>query len=93
MTPEALAVFETTVRYQMYHGLALLAVAWVATHRPGGLVRLAGWMFSLGIGLFSGSLYLLTITGARWLGAMTPIGGLCLILGWALLIVASLRKT
>lgn len=91
LTPELLTVFETAVRYQMYHGLALLAVAWAATRRPSSVVRLAGWSFSLGIGLFSGSLYLLTLTGVRWLGAITPVGGLFLILGWALLVIASLR--
>ena len=90
---DMLAVFETGVRYQLIHGLGLLAVSWAASRWPGGWVGSAGWLFLAGIVVFSGSLYLLTLTGARWLGAITPIGGLCLIAGWVVLAVAALRSS
>jgi len=80
---DLLAVFETGARYQMYHALALLAVAWASNHWPGTPLRLAGWLFIGGTLLFSGSLYLLALTGARWLGAVTPLGGLLFLAGWA----------
>ncbi len=91
VTPEMLAVFETGVRYHLIHALGLLAVAWAASRWPGGWPGAAGWLFVAGIAIFSGSLYLLVMTGARWLGAITPIGGLCLIAGWAVLAVGALR--
>ncbi len=92
VTADFLSVFETGVRYQMYHALALLAVAWAAERWAGSWVNASGWLFTLGIFIFSGSLYLMTLTGARWLGAITPIGGLCFILGWIALAVAALRN-
>jgi uncharacterized membrane protein YgdD (TMEM256/DUF423 family) len=80
----ALEVFETAARYQMYHALALLFVAWLAERAPAsGAVRLAGWAFVVGTVIFSGSLYLLTMTGASWLGAITPLGGVAFLVGWA----------
>ena len=82
ISTEALQTFETGARYQMYHALALLAVAWAATRWPGGAVSAAGWLFVAGTLLFSGSLYLLAVTGHRALGAITPFGGLAFILGW-----------
>lgn len=82
LTPERLATFETGVRYQMYHALALLGVAWAATRWPSGLTTASGWLFVLGTLVFSGSLYLLCLTGKRWLGAITPLGGLALLAGW-----------
>ncbi|HEV8343442.1 MAG TPA: DUF423 domain-containing protein [Candidatus Binatia bacterium] len=85
LTPEMLTIFETGVRYQMYHALALLGVAWASTRWPGGSITAAGWLFILGTILFSGSLYLLSLTGVRWLGAITPIGGAAFLLGWLLL--------
>src|SRR3954465_194468 len=72
---EYLAVFETAARYQMYHALGLLAVAWAASRWPGAFSHGAGWLFVAGTVLFSGSLYALALTGARWLGAITPLGG------------------
>jgi len=79
----ALDVFETAARYQMYHALALLFVAWLAERAPGsGAVRLAGWAFVAGAVLFSGSLYLMALTGATWLGAITPLGGVAFLAGW-----------
>lgn len=80
--PDLLAVFETGVRYHMYHALALLAVGWAASRRRSPWCHAAGWLFSTGIVVFSGSLYAMTLTGARWLGAITPLGGLAFILGW-----------
>lgn len=86
---DLLAVFETGVRYQMYHALALLAVGVVAQRAPGSWIQAAGWLFVAGIVIFSGSLYLMTFTGARWLGAVTPFGGLAFILGWIALALAA----
>lgn len=85
VSTEDLAVFETGVRYQMYHALALFAVAWAATRWPGPLVNAAGWLFVVGIVVFSGSLYVLVLAGIRWMGAITPVGGVAQLLGWALL--------
>jgi uncharacterized membrane protein YgdD (TMEM256/DUF423 family) len=92
LSPDMLAVFETGVRYHVYHALALFAVAWLSERQPGGLVQGAGVSFVLGIVVFSGSLYLLSATGTRWLGAITPIGGLAFMAGWLLLLVASWRR-
>lgn len=79
----ALEVFETAARYQMYHALALLFVAWLAERQPeSARVRLAGWMFVAGTVLFSGSLYLMALTGMTWLGAVTPLGGVAFLTGW-----------
>ena len=78
-------IFETAARYQMYHALALLAVGWAAGRWEIASVRWAGWLFVIGTAIFSGSLYILSITGLRWLGAITPIGGVALLAGWLLL--------
>lgn len=85
LTPEMLAVFEVGVRYQMYHALALFAVAWAIAHYPGANLAAPGWLFVAGTVIFSGSLYALALSGVRWLGAVTPVGGLCFLAGWALL--------
>jgi uncharacterized membrane protein YgdD (TMEM256/DUF423 family) len=82
LTPKMLDVFETAVRYQMYHALALVIVGWVASSFPGLWFRLTGWSFVAGILLFSGSLYALTLTGTRGYDAITPLGGLAFLLGW-----------
>jgi uncharacterized membrane protein YgdD (TMEM256/DUF423 family) len=79
---ELLATFEVGVRYQMVHALALLAVGWACTRWPGALVNASGWLFVAGSVIFSGSLYALSLTGLRWLGAITPLGGLGLLAGW-----------
>jgi len=91
LTPDLLEIFETGVRYHMYHALALLAVGWAAGRWPGALPSAAGWAFVAGIAIFSGSLYVLAVTGMRWLGAITPIGGVAFLAGWALLAAAALR--
>jgi uncharacterized membrane protein YgdD (TMEM256/DUF423 family) len=85
LAPDMLAVFETAARYQMYHALALLAVAWATTRWPGTSAALAGWLFVAGIVVFSGSLYALSLSGVRWLGAITPFGGLAFLAGWGVL--------
>ena len=85
LTPELASTFEVAVRYQMYHALGLLAVAWASARWPGGAMRGAGILFVAGTVIFSGSLYLLALTGQKWLGAITPLGGLAFIAGWLLL--------
>ena len=91
LSTELLAVFETAARYQMYHALALIAVAWAMSRWATPQLRAAGWLFLAGTILFSGSLYLLALTGARGLGAVTPFGGLCFLAGWLLLAVGVWR--
>lgn len=85
LTPEYLAIFQTGTHYQLIHALALLGVAVLALLMPGRLVNLAGACFAIGILLFSGSLYVLTLSGLGKLGMITPIGGLALLAGWACL--------
>jgi uncharacterized membrane protein YgdD (TMEM256/DUF423 family) len=92
LSPASLAVFETGARYQMYHALALLAVAWASARWPGPLPQWAGWLFVAGTVLFSGSLYTLALTGVRWLGAITPMGGVAFLTGWICLLL-SIRKS
>jgi uncharacterized membrane protein YgdD (TMEM256/DUF423 family) len=92
LVPDMQTVFETGARYQMYHALALFVTAGAFTRWPGGPVIAAGWLFVAGTVLFSGSLYLLALTGQRWLGAITPLGGLAFIAGWAALAWAALRS-
>ncbi len=92
LTPDLLQTFETAVRYHMYHALALLAAGLAIARWPGsGLGVAAGYLFILGIVLFSGSLYLLAWTGVRWLGAITPLGGVAFIAGWACLALGAWR--
>jgi uncharacterized membrane protein YgdD (TMEM256/DUF423 family) len=91
LAPDLLASFETAARYQMYHALALLAVAWASNHWPGMPLRAAGLLFIGGSVLFSGSLYLLALTDAPWLGAITPLGGLMFLAGWASLGIGILK--
>lgn len=86
-----LEVFETAVRYQMFHALALFAAAWLWQQTHATAAQVAGWAFLVGILLFSGSLYALALTGMRGLGAITPIGGVAFIVGWAALAMAALR--
>jgi uncharacterized membrane protein YgdD (TMEM256/DUF423 family) len=85
VTPDLLEVYETAVRYQMYHALGIFAVAWACARWPTSPPGAAAWLFLAGIVIFSGSLYLLVLTGQRWLGAITPLGGLAFLLGWAVL--------
>ena len=89
--PDLLAVFEVGVRYQMYHAFALIATGWVIGRWPAGLANTAGMLFIVGTLLFSGSLYLLSLTGVRWLGAITPLGGLAWLAAWVCLAWAVLK--
>ncbi len=90
--PEMVAIFETGARYHQIHALGILAAAWAADRWPGPWPGAAGWCFVAGIAVFSGSLYLLALTGQRWLGAITPLGGLAFIAGWIALAVAAWRR-
>jgi len=87
ISQHSLEVYETAVRYQMFHALAMILCAVVATSGA----RTAGWLFQAGIILFSGSLYLLALTETKWLGAITPVGGLSFLAGWAALAWSALR--
>lgn len=91
LAPDQLAIFEVGVRYQLVHALALLAVAWACTRWPGPLANASGWSFAAGTVLFSGSLYLLALTGVRAFGAVTPVGGALFLAGWLLLAAAGWR--
>ncbi|MGH9440886.1 MAG: DUF423 domain-containing protein [Thermoanaerobaculia bacterium] len=91
LSPGMLSIFETGARYQMYHALALLAAACASSRWPGRRCAAAGWLFVAGTVLFSGSLYALSLTGARWPGAITPLGGLSFLGGWACLAWAPWR--
>ena len=92
LSAAALTTFETAARYQMYHALALVAVAVLLTRDSSSALVRAGWSFVIGIVLFSGSLYTLTLTGQTWLGAVTPVGGVAFLTGWALLLFAALGR-
>jgi uncharacterized membrane protein YgdD (TMEM256/DUF423 family) len=89
---DLMEIFETAVRYQMYHVPALLAVGVIATRSPSRAADVAGVAFTMGTVLFSGSLYALALTGQRWLGAVTPFGGLSLLVGWVALIYLAARR-
>jgi uncharacterized membrane protein YgdD (TMEM256/DUF423 family) len=91
LTPDLLAIWETAVRYQLVHALALLATAWASTRWPVAAVTVAGWLFFAGTVVFSGSLYILCLSGLRWLGAVTPIGGAAFLAGWGCLAWAAYR--
>jgi uncharacterized membrane protein YgdD (TMEM256/DUF423 family) len=90
LTPEMLAVFQTGVQYHMYHALALMLVSGIMGRVTGRLIQTAGWCFAAGIVLFSGSLYALATTGVTLLGAITPIGGIFFLIGWACLAFAAI---
>ena len=93
LSPDAIGIIETAVRYQMYHALALFIVALVSISGRflAATLKLAAMAFASGIILFSGSLYLVALTGTGWFGAITPIGGIGFILGWLALLVCALR--
>jgi uncharacterized membrane protein YgdD (TMEM256/DUF423 family) len=93
LPPERLSIFETGVRYQMYHALALLAVAYAAQRWGGALPAWAAGLFIAGIVLFSGSLYTLAVMDARPIGAITPLGGLAFLAGWVCLGLSALRAS
>jgi len=91
--PRGLEVFQTAVSYQMYHALALVVASLMpALGLPGRLLTLACGFWLAGIVLFSGSLYLLVLSGQHWLGPVTPLGGLCFMVGWVMLAGAALKR-
>lgn len=91
LAPDMLRVWETAVQYQFWHALALLAVGLLALRAPSTSLAIAGGSFAVGVLLFSGSLYALALSEVRVLGAITPIGGVALLIGWAMLIVAAMK--
>lgn len=92
LNPDELDAYRTAVNYQMWHAVGLLGVAWLRERFPDSqYIRRAGWLMFCGIMLFSGSLYLLAIFHARWLGFITPIGGLAFLAAWLMIALFSLR--
>ena len=89
----ALGTFETAVRYQMYHAVGLFGVAWLADRTDHPLVVRGGWLLVAGTVVFSCTLYLLVLSGASWLGAVTPVGGVMQLAGWALVLLGSVRAS
>lgn len=83
--------WQTAVQYQMYHALALFGAAWLHSQTEAISALVAGWCFAAGILVFSGSLYILVLTGSRGLGAVTPVGGLAMMIGWLGCILAALK--
>jgi uncharacterized membrane protein YgdD (TMEM256/DUF423 family) len=91
LAPDMLVAFDTAVRYQMYHVFAIVAAAWAWARWQRRAFAVAGWLFAAGIVIFSGSLYALALSGSRWLGVVTPFGGLAFLAGWLCLIVGTIR--
>lgn len=93
LTPEMLDIYQTGVQYHFYHALGLLIIGILAHFLPQtGWLKWSGWLMIAGVLIFSGSLYILSTTGIRWLGAITPIGGTAFIAGWILLAVAVIKN-
>jgi len=94
LSAEMLAVYQTGVHYHLFHALGLIAVGLVATQIPASAyLKWSGWLMLAGIVLFSGSLYVLSVSGLRWLGMVTPFGGLAFILSWTLFVIAVLKAS
>ena len=92
LTPDLLVIYETGVRYHLVHGMAAVLCVVLARGTGGRRAEAAGWLFAVGTVVFSGSLYVLALTGQRWLGAVTPVGGVCWIVGWLLLAVSAFPR-
>jgi uncharacterized membrane protein YgdD (TMEM256/DUF423 family) len=93
LSSDMLSVYQTGVQYQMYHALALILVALLSSQLPQSTtVNWAGWLFFIGIVLFSGSLYALSLSGIKILGAITPLGGLAFLAGWFMLVLSALKQ-
>jgi len=90
--PAMIETFEVGVRYHLVHAVALLVVALMAQQKISACMKVAGWGFTIGIIIFSGTLYLLAVTGMKWLGAITPLGGVGFMVGWIALLVAGVRE-
>lgn len=93
LSPDMLQVYETAVRYQMYHAFGLMVAGLMSAASNESKVRFAGYCFIIGTVVFSGSLYALTLTGIRWFGAATPFGGIAFIAGWIGLAIAAYQRT
>lgn len=92
LSSDMMAVYHTAIQYHLFHALGLIAVGVLAAWLPGsGYLKWAGWTMLAGIVLFSGSLYLLSVSGIRWLGAITPLGGIAFIVAWVLFCIAVLK--
>lgn len=91
LSPEMLDIYQTGVQYHMYHAIGLIFVGMLAQWLSPSALSWAGWTFMIGIVLFSGSLYVLSISGIKWLGAITPLGGLAFLLGWLFIFIAAIR--
>lgn len=89
--PEMLETWEKAVRYQMFHALAFFALVWAITHWPtqAKTITLSGWFFLAGVLLFSGSLYAMVLSGIKWFGAITPIGGVAFVAGWICMVIVA----
>ncbi len=92
VSPDDLIIFETGVKYHMYHALGLILIGLVGFHYNAEIIQLPAVLISVGILIFSGSLYLLVFSGLRWMGAITPIGGIFLVAGWSLLVFQLLKS-
>ena len=92
LAADRLELFELAARYQMIHALALIAAAWAAQRWPSALTSAAGWLLLVGVVIFCGTIYALAFGAPRILGAVTPIGGMSLIIGWVLLALAALKQ-
>ena len=92
LTEQLLASFQTGTQYHFYHAMGLIAVGLIAAHVSGIGIKISGWLMLAGIILFSGSLYVLAITGIRQLGMITPVGGICFILAWTVLAITVFRQ-
>ena len=93
LSPKMFTVFETGVRYHMYHAVGVIVAGWAGTTWHHRFFRYAGWAFILGIVFFSGSLYVLSLTEVRWLGAITPLGGVMFLTGWVLLAIGFYKNS
>jgi uncharacterized membrane protein YgdD (TMEM256/DUF423 family) len=91
LTPDMMAVWQTAVLYQLVHGLGMLAIAALGSRMPSPLLSASGTLMLAGVVIFSGSLYVLSATGTKWLGAITPIGGLAFIAAWGMVALAAYR--
>lgn len=92
LAPDLMAIYQTAVQYHFYHALGLMIVALLTLHWPASAaLKWSGWLMVIGLVVFSGSLYALSISGARWLGAITPLGGMAFLAAWLLLIIAVLK--
>jgi len=92
LSAHALSIYQTAAQYQMYHALALIFVGLWSIHRQDPTLPIAGWAFTVGSFLFSGSLYALALSDVRILGAITPFGGICFLIGWASVAISALPK-